>query len=175
VLPPSLNFRRPNPQIDFESSPFYVNTTSREWPRGGGPRRAGVSSFGLGGTNAHVVLEEAPEREAGEASSRPVQVLTLSAKTEAALLELAGRYEGVVVGLEGAGLADACWTANTGRAQLRQRTALRHHPGELHAFGGRHRDVPRGTRREEVLMQVNGDEPQRIGRPVLVANPALAR
>ncbi|MEA2026737.1 MAG: polyketide synthase, partial [Chloroflexota bacterium] len=59
-IPPTINFRSPNPQIDFESSPFFVNTELREWPRTDEPRRAGVSSFGLGGTNAHVVLEEAP-------------------------------------------------------------------------------------------------------------------
>ena len=60
TLPPSLNYRQPNPQIDFASSPFFVNTQSRAWPRGNGPRRAGLSSFGMGGTNVHVVLEEAP-------------------------------------------------------------------------------------------------------------------
>ena len=61
-IPPSLNFRRPNPQIDFGGSPFFVNTELRPWPRSDVPRRAAVSSFGLGGTNAHVVLEEAPRR-----------------------------------------------------------------------------------------------------------------
>src|SRR3990172_7689263 len=59
-LPPSLNFERPNPKIDFANSPFYVNTELREWETAGTPRRAGVSSFGIGGTNAHVVVEEAP-------------------------------------------------------------------------------------------------------------------
>ncbi len=65
TLPPSLHFSRPNPQIDFEGSPFYVNTAARPWPAGPTPRRAAVSSFGLGGTNAHVVLEEAPLRNGG--------------------------------------------------------------------------------------------------------------
>ena len=140
VLPPSLNFRTANPQIDFEASPFYVNTSSREWPRRGGPRRAGVSSFGLGGTNAHVVLEEAPEREGSEASERGVEVLVLSAKTQGALMELAGRYEGVVEGLVGADLTDACWTANTGRAQLKQRLAVvGGNGGELAAALGAYR------------------------------------
>lgn len=63
ILPPSLNFETPNPEIDFGNSPFRVNTTARPWPADNGPRRAGVSSFGIGGTNVHVVLEEAPQPE----------------------------------------------------------------------------------------------------------------
>ena len=70
VLPPSLNFERPNPQIDFAASPFYVNTEARAWAEGRVPRRAGVSSFGIGGTNVHVVLEEAPA-VAGNAARAP--------------------------------------------------------------------------------------------------------
>src|SRR6185369_8534976 len=62
-IPPSLHFSEPNPQIDFAASPFFVNTELREWPVETGPRRAGVSSFGLGGTNVHMVLEEAPAVE----------------------------------------------------------------------------------------------------------------
>jgi len=79
LIPPSINYRTPNPQIDFASSPFYVNTELREWPRGDQPRRAGVSSFGFGGTNAHIVLEEAPSRP-GRAPARPPahRILTLS-------------------------------------------------------------------------------------------------
>src|SRR5439155_25892806 len=61
-LVPSLHYEEPNPKIDFVNSPFYVNTKLQEWKSEGGPRRAGVSSFGIGGTNAHVVPEEAPER-----------------------------------------------------------------------------------------------------------------
>src|SRR4029434_1823861 len=82
-LPPSLNFSEPNPEIDFPSSPFYVNTQLREWTSGG-PRRASVMSTGMGGTNAHVVLEEAPEPDAST-SPGPPHLLILSAKTETAL------------------------------------------------------------------------------------------
>jgi acyl transferase domain-containing protein len=60
LIPPSLHFQQPNPKIDFNHSPFYVNHQLQEWKSNGHPRRAGVSSFGIGGTNAHVVLEEAP-------------------------------------------------------------------------------------------------------------------
>ena len=70
VLPPTLHFTQPNPQIDFASSPFYVNTALAEWKPGATPRRAGVSSFGTGGTNAHAVLEEAPALEPSGASDR---------------------------------------------------------------------------------------------------------
>lgn len=83
-IPPSLHYKRPNPQIDFANSPFYVNTSLAEWKANGTPRRAGVSSFGIGGTNVHVVLEEAPEKDLGQ----PVhfwQLLRLSAKTPSAL------------------------------------------------------------------------------------------
>ncbi len=83
-LPPSLHFERPNPRIGFAASPFFVNTTLRRWERSGFPRRAGVSSFGIGGTNAHVVLEEAPELPPGF-DSRPPHLLVLSAKSEEAL------------------------------------------------------------------------------------------
>ncbi|WP_318013963.1 type I polyketide synthase [Oscillatoria salina] len=83
-IPPSLHFQQPNPEIDFDNSPFYVNTKLEEWKTNGIPRRAGVSSFGFGGTNAHVVLEEAPTRQPS-GQSRPWQLLLLSAKTSSAL------------------------------------------------------------------------------------------
>ncbi|MDF5727930.1 MAG: beta-ketoacyl synthase N-terminal-like domain-containing protein [Rhizonema sp. PD38] len=84
LLPPSLHFEEPNPKIDFTSSPFYVNTSLSEWKTNGNLRRAGVSSFGIGGTNAHVVLEEAPTVEVSS-KSRSKQLLVLSAKTDSAL------------------------------------------------------------------------------------------
>ena len=95
LLPPSLHFTQPNPKIDFAQSPFFVNTRLAEWQAGSTPRRAGASSFGFGGTNAHVVLEEAPEpvahashlnaRTAAAGTSRSWQLILLSARTPAAL------------------------------------------------------------------------------------------
>ncbi|AUB43294.1 Non-ribosomal peptide synthetase component F (plasmid) [Nostoc flagelliforme CCNUN1] len=88
LLPPSLHFEEPNPQIDFDNSPFYVNTELSQWKVNNGPRRAGVSSFGIGGTNAHVILEEAPvdiRQDIELCQSRPWQLLVLSAKTSSAL------------------------------------------------------------------------------------------
>ena len=83
-IPPSLHFEKPNPNIDFESSPFYVNSKLSEWESDGTPRRAGVSAFGVGGTNAHVIVQEAPLPEPSS-PSRPHQLLVLSAKTSSAL------------------------------------------------------------------------------------------
>lgn len=85
-LPPSLFFSQANPHIDFSGSPFYVNTELRDWVSSTGPRRAGVSSFGVGGTNAHVVMEEAPCKAVTEPGSpAKAQLLLLSAKTASAL------------------------------------------------------------------------------------------
>ena len=84
MLPPTLHFETPNPETGLEGSPFYVNTVLRPWESGGSPRRAGVSSFGIGGTNAHVVLEEAPELPAAE-DGDAAELLVLSAKCAAAL------------------------------------------------------------------------------------------
>src|SRR5581483_8853913 len=78
-LPPSLHFEQPNPEIKFENSPFYVNIMLSDWQANGTPRRAGVSSFGIGGTNAHIILEEAPPAELVEAC-QPAQLLLISAK-----------------------------------------------------------------------------------------------
>ncbi|MEH2382476.1 MAG: SDR family NAD(P)-dependent oxidoreductase [Nostoc sp.] len=83
-IPPSLHFEQPNPEIDFANSPFYVNTRLSQWKSNDTPRRAGVSSFGIGGTNAHLILEEAPVVEPSS-SSRPWQLLLLCAKSSTAL------------------------------------------------------------------------------------------
>src|SRR5258708_27639082 len=83
-LPPSLHYEQPNPAIDFANSPFFVNTTLSEWKAVGVPRRAGVSSFGIGGTNAHIILEEWSQTSP-TAETRPHELLILSAKTESAL------------------------------------------------------------------------------------------
>jgi acyl transferase domain-containing protein/acyl carrier protein len=92
LIPPSLHFNAPNPRFDMENSPFIVNTGLYEWENNDHPLRAGVSSFGIGGTNVHVILEEAPEGTGGLAllsfaplSNRQYQLILLSAKTETAL------------------------------------------------------------------------------------------
>jgi amino acid adenylation domain-containing protein len=84
-IPPTLHYEKPNPKINFANSPFFVNATLRPWPRGETPRRAGVSSFGIGGTNAHVVLEEAPGTSSLRPEAAKPQLLVLSARTNTAL------------------------------------------------------------------------------------------
>ena len=126
-IPPSLHFKTPNPNIDFANSPFYVNTTLAEWESHGGPRIAGVSSFGIGGTNAHMVVEEAPvvEPETPAATvERPLHLLTLSAKNEPALRELAGTYAAWLKAHPEIPLADACFTAATSRSHFEHRLVL---------------------------------------------------
>ncbi len=123
-LPPTLHFTAPNPQIDFASSPFRVNNRLTEWHADGGPRRAGVSAFGIGGTNAHMVLEEAPPVERRRADfERPCHLLTLSAKTPAALRALADRYADHLAATSD-GLGDICHTAAIGRTHWNHRAAV---------------------------------------------------
>lgn len=113
-LPPSLHFTTPNPQIDFANTPFYVNTQLTDWPTNGSPRRAGVSSFGIGGTNAHVVLEEAPRREPSGAS-RPWQLLLLSAKSPDALAQATINLAAHLQEQPDLPLADVAYTLAVGR------------------------------------------------------------
>ncbi|MCH9648390.1 MAG: amino acid adenylation domain-containing protein [Deltaproteobacteria bacterium] len=126
-IPPSLNFETPNPEIDFAASPFFVNTELRPWERGEVPRRAGVSSFGFGGTNAHLVLEEAPPQPAS-GPSRGFQLLVLSAKTEAATSVAAERLASFVEGDAQEGesrpLADVAFTLQQGRQAFAYRRTV---------------------------------------------------
>ena len=120
VLPPSLNFQTPNPQIDFENSPFYVNDRLSEWNSNGTPRRAGVSSFGFGGTNAHVILEEAPPPEPS-ALPRSWQLLLLSAKTDSALETTTANLLEHLTQHPDLNLADVAYTLQIGRRGFSQR------------------------------------------------------
>ncbi len=124
VIPPSLNFEAPNPKIDFENSPFYVNTRLTDWKTEGFPLRAGVSSFGIGGTNTHVVLEEAPQIEASQASKRPCQIISLSAKTATALEKMTGNLVSFAKNNPDAKLADIAFTMHVGRRSFNHRRVL---------------------------------------------------
>jgi acyl transferase domain-containing protein/acyl-CoA synthetase (AMP-forming)/AMP-acid ligase II/acyl carrier protein len=125
-LPPSLHFEAPNPRIEFANSPFYVNTALSEWSAERSPRRAGVNSLGIGGTNVHVVLEEAPEltQRTEPEPEHPVRVLTLSAKHEDALQALAKRYEQFLASHPEVAWSDICFTANVGRSHFDHRLAV---------------------------------------------------
>jgi acyl transferase domain-containing protein/acyl carrier protein len=126
MLPPSLHFRQPNPKIDFDSSPFYVNTQLSEWKAADLPLRAGVSSFGIGGTNAHAILEEAPQIEANdiEKSARPWQLLILSAKTETALETMTANLAEHLQKNTDVDFADVAYTLQVGRRTFDRRRIL---------------------------------------------------
>jgi acyl transferase domain-containing protein len=122
-LPPSLHFHASNPKLDLANSPFFVNDTLRAWTFDGGPLRAGVSSFGVGGTNAHVVLEEPPQREPSDAATGP-QLLLLSARSDAALGHAAAQLGEHLARQPRASLADVAWTLCKGRKVFAQRIHL---------------------------------------------------
>ena len=123
LLPASLHFRQPNPQIDFEESPFYVNARLSEWKCDESPRRAGVSSFGVGGTNAHVVLEEAPPCEPPH-PSRDWQLIVLSARTDSALESAASNLADYFEKSPDVNIADAAYTLQVGRQPFNHRRVL---------------------------------------------------
>ncbi|MEC7803869.1 MAG: type I polyketide synthase, partial [Pseudomonadota bacterium] len=123
-IPPSLHFQEPNPNIDFGNSPFFVNDKLRSWPAGDTPRRAGVSSFGIGGTNAHVVLEEAPATQSIARTARSHQLLLLSANTKTALDESTRNLGLHLSQHRSLNLADAAYTLQVGRNHFDQRRML---------------------------------------------------
>ncbi|MCC7358230.1 MAG: amino acid adenylation domain-containing protein [Anaerolineales bacterium] len=125
-LPRHLHLEAVNPVLPLAGTPIQILTAARPWPARGTPRLAGVSSFGFGGTNAHVVLAEAPAARVitGE-RERPLHVLALSARSPAALRTLAGRYAAHLAAHPALRLADVAHTANAGRSQHAYRLALR--------------------------------------------------
>ncbi|KAA0111249.1 type I polyketide synthase [Mycolicibacterium sp. P1-5] len=127
-LPPHLNFKNPSPHIPWDRIPVQVVDKARPWERSDRPRIAGVSSFGFSGTNAHVILEEAPVTAPvtadAQSDDRRFAVLPLSARTPAALVQAAEHYRSWLGAHPDATLADVCLTAGAGRAHFEQRAAL---------------------------------------------------
>jgi len=123
-IPPLTNFHTPNPHIDLAGSPFYFPTTLQPWPEGRAPRRAGVSSFGVGGTNVHVVLEEAPPVPPAPAGARQNHILPLSARTDPALAAAAAALADHLAANAKTALADAALTLQTGRRAFERRAAV---------------------------------------------------
>ncbi|WP_354644174.1 type I polyketide synthase [Kitasatospora camelliae] len=122
VIPGTAHFRSPNPRIDFAATPFRVTGETLPWPEQEHPRRAAVSSFGIGGTNAHLILEQAAPRPAPEPVDGPV-LLALSARTPAALGESADRLA-AHLSTSGDALSDVAHTVTTGRRTLPHRRAV---------------------------------------------------
>ncbi|GLR45874.1 hypothetical protein GCM10007880_63920 [Mesorhizobium amorphae] len=124
VIPASLHFDKPNPNIDFQDSPVFVTNTCTAWPKGGGPRRGGVSSFGIGGTNAHAILEEAPARTDEQDGSR-LHVFPVSAASRSVLAEMLRHLAGFVRRSDVQHSAEnVAYTLQKGRAALRYRTSF---------------------------------------------------
>ena len=129
-IPPSLHFQKPNPYIPFNKLPLRVQQKLGPWPKETGSAIAGISCFGFGGTNAHVVIEEAPlesqscKGKRKEVIERPLHLLTLSGKSERSLRELALRYQQFLTSHPEESLADICFTASTRRSHFDHRLAV---------------------------------------------------
>ncbi|MCP5049224.1 MAG: type I polyketide synthase, partial [bacterium] len=138
LIPPSLHFKTPNPQIDFENSPFIVNTGLCEWKNNGFPLRAGVSSFGIGGTNAHAVLEEAP-RPVDSPGTGDLQLLLLSARTPVVLERMTGNLVTHLEHHPGINITNMAYTLMMGRKHFKHRKIAVCSSGEeaLEAFSAR--------------------------------------
>ncbi|MEU6332093.1 type I polyketide synthase [Streptomyces sp. NPDC047049] len=125
VIPPMANFSKPNPALDLDRSPFYVPRTARPWPEGDTPRRAGLSSLGVGGTNVHLVLEQAPEPRPRSGTASTPDVLLVSGSTKEALTANASVLRDRLRQQPGTHLADLVTTTALGRAHGRHRLAAR--------------------------------------------------
>ncbi|MBD2091226.1 type I polyketide synthase [Microcoleus sp. FACHB-1515] len=186
-IPPHLNLKRLNPLISFEKTPFAVPTDRQPWTATG-DRVAGVSSFGFGGTNAHVVLAEAPVAMQSAASvDRSHHLLTLSAKTEQALCDSAQRYADYLE--SDVSLADVCFTANTGRSHFEQRLAIVAETAmqmrqQLRAFADRNStdgnstdcikgQATRKTQRVAMLFTGQGSQYVQMGRELYETQPTF--
>ncbi len=155
-IPPSLGFEKPNPAIDFAGSPFFVADRLLPWtPRPGTPRRAGVSSFGIGGTNAHVVLEEAPRPSPAPRGERP-ELLVLSARTPEALDALGASLAARLEGAPDLALGDVAFTLQRGRRAFPHRRAL----------------VASGAREAAALLR-SGDPAQVVTRRAADSDPGV--
>jgi len=124
-LAPTINFEQPNPRVNFESSPFYVNDSLKEWTTPDGvPRIAAVTALGAGGTNAHVIVEQAPPTSASEPPLRPEQLVVLSARSEAGLDRLVSDLESRLRSDSAVDIADVAFTYHAGRNRHRIRRAV---------------------------------------------------
>jgi acyl transferase domain-containing protein len=180
-IPPAVHFEQPNPKIDFGHSPFYVNTRLIDWTTGSLPRRAGVSSFGIGGTNAHVVVEEAPAVERTP-SHRPAELLVMSARTAAALDATTRNVGAHLEQHPDIDLADVAYTLQVGRRAfpLRRVVVCRDVPDAVRALG--HPDAsavwtgpPEGVASRAVAFMFAGQGPQQVemGRDVYRHEPTF--
>jgi acyl transferase domain-containing protein/acyl carrier protein len=188
AIPPHLHLQTPTPHVDWARLSLDVPTALREWRRGVRPRIAGISAFGFSGTNAHVVLSEAPASQAAAVErDRPLHLLTLSAKSAGALRETASRL-GAHAATATDPITDLCYTANVGRAHHSERAAVLVHsaPGACEALaalaaGEEHANVITSSigdsRRPEVafLFAGQGTQYAGMGRGLFEAQPVFRR
>ncbi|WP_152466850.1 type I polyketide synthase [Sulfitobacter sp. THAF37] len=123
-MPPSLGYEAPNPAIPFEGSPFRVNDRLTDWPGGDTPRRAAINALGVGGTNAHAIIEEAPQRAASDASDWPFQPLVISGHSKAALDANAAALAAHLRAHPEQPLADVAFTLKEGRRAFDRRRVV---------------------------------------------------
>ncbi len=159
-LPPSLHFEKPNPRIDFEDSPFYVSAKLSEWKSDAAPRRAGVSSFGIGGTNAHIIVEESPPQQQSD-RSRACHLIVLSANTKAALEAASRNLIDYLKRQSEVDFADIAYTLQVGRKPLSHRLAL---------VAGDHSDAARALEQMDMRRVITGRYEPRY-RPVVFMFP----
>jgi acyl transferase domain-containing protein len=179
-LPPTVHFTAPNPKLGIEMSPFFVSGELRPWTTDGHPRRAGVSSFGIGGTNAHVILEEAP-RQAPSGPSRPWQTLVVSARSPKALDAATDRLADHLHTHPDLPLADVAYTLREGRRAFPYRRAVVVREGEDAAKLLRERAKDRtasglaegGSRSVAFLFPGLGDHYPNMARGLYEAEPAF--
>ncbi|MES1245845.1 MAG: amino acid adenylation domain-containing protein [Acidobacteriota bacterium] len=181
AIPPSLHFDRPNPRIDLSGSPLFVCDRPRDWKRTGEPRRAGVSSFGIGGTNAHVVLEEAPP-VLPSGPSRAWQLLVLSARTETALEQAADNLARHLETSRDVPLADVSYTLQVGRQGFEhRRLVVCSTTGEaLEALAGRAPErvldgFARNARPVAFLFPGQGAQVPGMGKDLYASEPVFRR
>lgn len=179
-LPPLVHFTAPNPQLNLDDSPFRVPTSAEPWSSDDGPRRAGVSSFGIGGTNAHVVLEESPE-QAPSRSRHNAHLLVLSARSETALDRASHDLAAYLAARPDQSLADVAYTLQVGRATFAHRRAVvakdsaeaaerLKHTGRPPVVTGKHEG---GTRRVAFMFSGQGSQHRHMAASLYATEEAF--
>ncbi len=177
-IPPSLHYSEPNPKLDLERSPFYVVAQPTLWPEALSPRRAGVSSFGVGGTNAHVIVEEPPLEVASRPPRREAQLLLVSARSAAALDEATRSLGRALQRATAEELADGAFTLATGRRAFAERRFVVARSGDEAArLLGTASEITRAQQRPALAMTFSGQGAQYVamGRALGECEPVFLR